>query len=74
MRSSNRREDWADTAFAGNGLPYVFSRFRLTGRVASTAAFDHAEATGAPVQLRPVRTGPRRKELPLDQVIVTWPG
>jgi hypothetical protein len=60
--------------FAANGLPYVFSRFRVTGRVASTAAFDHAEATGTPVRLRPVRTGPRRKELPLDQVIVTWPG
>ena len=60
--------------FAANGLPYVFSRFRVTGRVASTAAFDHAEATGEPVQLRPVRTGPRRDRLPLDQVIVTWPG
>ena len=60
--------------FAANGLPYVFSRFRVTGRVASTAAFDRAEATGEPVQLRPVRTGPRRSRLPLDQVIVTWPG
>jgi len=60
--------------FAANGLPYVFSRFRVTGRVASTAAFDHAEATGTPVRLRPVRTGPRREALPLDQVIVTWSG
>jgi hypothetical protein len=60
--------------FAANGLPYVFSRFRVTGRIASTAAFNHAEATGAPVQLRPVHTGPRRNRLPLDQVIVTWPG
>jgi peptidase M23-like protein len=60
--------------FAANGLPYVFSRFKVTGRVASTAAFNRAEATGAPVRLGPVRTGRRRNELALDQVIVTWPG
>jgi hypothetical protein len=59
--------------FAANGLPYVFSRFRVTGRIASTAAFNHAEATGSPARLGPVRTGPRRDELPLDQLIVTWP-
>lgn len=62
-----------DAIFAANGLPYVFSRYEVTGRVASTAAFNHAEATGAPVRLGRVRTGPRRDELPLDQVIVTWP-
>lgn len=60
--------------FAANGLPYVFSRFQVTGRIASTAAFNHAEATGTPARLGPVRKGPRRHELPLDQVIVTWPG
>jgi hypothetical protein len=60
--------------FAANGLPYVFSNYTITGRVASTAAFNRAEATGAPVRLGAVRTGPRRNELPLDQVIVTWPG
>ena len=60
--------------FAANGLPYVFSRFQVTGRIASTAAFNHAEATGTPARLGPVRVGPRRNELPLDQVIVTWPG
>ena len=59
--------------FAANGLPYVFSRFQVTGRIASTDAFNHAEATGTPVQLGPVRTGPRHNQLPLDQVIVTWP-
>jgi murein DD-endopeptidase MepM/ murein hydrolase activator NlpD len=56
-----------------NGLPYVFDGFDITGRVASTAAFDKAEATGQPARMRPVRTGPRRDELPLDQVLVTWP-
>ncbi len=59
--------------FAADGLPYVFSSFDVTGRVASTEAFDEAEATGNPVRLGPVRTGPRRNVLPLDQVIVTWP-
>ena len=54
-------------------MPYVFSRFDVTGRVASTKAFNRAEATGAPVRLGPVRTGPRRNQLALDQVIVTWP-
>ena len=60
--------------FGANGLPYVFSGFDVTGRVASTEAFDRAEATGEPVRLRPVRRGIRRKQLALDQVIVTWPG
>ena len=59
--------------FGANGLPYVFSGFDVTGRVASTEAFDRAEATGDPVRLRRVRTGGRRNQLPLDQVIVTWP-
>jgi Peptidase family M23 len=59
--------------FGANGLPYVFSAFDVAGRVASTEAFDHAEATGEPVRQRRVRTGPRRGALPLDQVIVTWP-
>jgi murein DD-endopeptidase MepM/ murein hydrolase activator NlpD len=60
--------------FAANGLPYVHSSFEVTGRVASTAAFDRAEATGVPVRLGPVRTGRRRNQLTLDRVIVTWPG
>jgi hypothetical protein len=59
--------------FGANGVPYVFERFTVTGQVASTAAFDHAEETGEPAKMRPVRTGPRERELPLDQVIVTWP-
>jgi hypothetical protein len=62
-----------DAIFAANGLPYLFSRYEVTGRVASTAAFNRAETTGAPVRLGPVRTGRRRNELPLDRVIVTWP-
>lgn len=55
-----------------NGLPYVFARFDVTGRVASTAAFNRAEATGEPARMGPVRTGERRRQLPLDQVVVTW--
>jgi hypothetical protein len=60
--------------FAANGLPYVFDNFDVTGRIASTDAFNRAEATGEPARLGRVRTGPRRDELPLDQAIVTWPG
>jgi hypothetical protein len=62
-----------DAIFGANGLPYVFAGFDVTGRVASTEAFDRAEATGDPVQLGPVRIGMRRNALALDQVIVTWP-
>jgi Peptidase family M23 len=60
--------------FAANGLPYVFDAFDVTGRIASTDAFNRAEATGEPARLGRVRAGPRRDELALDQVIVTWPG
>src|SRR3954467_3991120 len=58
---------------AANGLPYVFDRYAITGKVASTAAFSHAEAPGTPVRLGTVQTGARRDELALDQTIVTWP-
>jgi hypothetical protein len=60
--------------FVANGLPYVFDSFDVTGRIASTDAFNRAEATGEPARLGRVRTGPRRNELALDQLIVTWPG
>jgi hypothetical protein len=56
----------------GNGLPYLFDNFDITGKVASTEAFDQAEATGDPARMGPVRTGVRHDELPLDQVLVTW--
>jgi hypothetical protein len=59
--------------FGANGVPYVFDRFTVTRQVASTKAFDRAEETGEPARMRPVRTGPRVRELPLDQVIVAWP-
>lgn len=59
--------------FAANGLPYVFDAFDVTGRIASTDAFNRAEATGEPARLGRVRTGPRRNELTMDQYIVTWP-
>jgi Peptidase family M23 len=62
----------ANAIFAANGLPYVFDRFTVTAKVASTDAFNKAEATGQPAQLGPVRLGPRQDELPLDQVVVKW--
>lgn len=59
--------------FGANGLPYVFDRFTVTGKIASTDAFNRAEATGEPARMGPVRLGQRAGELPLDQVIVSWP-
>ena len=40
------------------------SRASGGGRIASTDAFNRAEATGSPVRLGPVRTGPRREPAP----------
>ena len=58
---------------AANGLPYTFKRFTVTGKIASTDAFNRAEENGTPARLGRVRTGPRHDELSLDQLILTWP-
>jgi hypothetical protein len=62
----------APVVLGANGLPYVFDRFTITGRIASTEAFNHAEETGEPARMGPVVVGPRTNALPLDQVVVTW--
>jgi len=59
--------------FAANSLPYTFSRYRVTGRIASTDAFNRAEEDGTPARRGPVRVGVRRNELSLDRLILTWP-
>lgn len=55
------------------GVPYVVDEYTRTGRVASTEAFDRAEADGVPVELVP---GPAptviRDRLVLDQAIVSF--
>jgi len=61
------------STLGSNGRPYTFSRFEVTGRVASTEAFDRAESTGEPVETTDqVRLGERVEALTLDQVIVSW--
>jgi len=62
-----------DASLAANGLPFTFKRFTVTGRIASTDAFNRAEENGTPARLGRVRTGARHDELSLDQLILTWP-
>jgi hypothetical protein len=64
----------APSGLVANGLPYVFSRFRITGvDEAGTADFDHAEETGQPATIVPVQPPSRHiRELPLDLTVVDW--
>ena len=60
---------------ASDGLPFVFKRFHLDGRI---PPFDDAlEATinaGRPTPIDRAKAGPRRGELPLGRDVVTFPG
>ncbi|MEJ2861774.1 M23 family metallopeptidase [Actinomycetospora flava] len=61
------------SSIASQGLPYLVDEFTLTGRVASTASFDRAEADGVPVELTPgIAPTPFRDRMVLDQAIVTY--
>ncbi|HRX69840.1 MAG: M23 family metallopeptidase [Candidatus Competibacteraceae bacterium] len=64
----------APSGLVANGLPYVFSRFRITGvDEAGTADFDHAEETGQPAMIVPVQPPSRHiRELPLDLTVIDW--
>jgi hypothetical protein len=58
---------------ASNGLPYELRAFRITGVGESTAAFDHAEATGEPLALRRIEPPTRHaSQMPLDLAIVDF--
>ncbi|AZG44384.1 M23 family metallopeptidase [Gordonia insulae] len=58
---------------ASQGVPSVTHRFTITGRVASTAAFDAAEGEGVPLVMAPgAPTGERTDEMILDQNVVTF--
>ncbi len=61
------------SALVADGLPYVFARFDLTGRIPPLAdAAPYYEAQ----QSLPITTadaGPRRDELPLGSDVVTFP-
>lgn len=56
-----------------NGLPYEIDAFEVTGASPGTAAFDHAEESGAPLAIDPV-SPPRHvtRALPLDQTLVEF--
>ncbi|MEJ2890598.1 M23 family metallopeptidase [Actinomycetospora aeridis] len=61
------------SSVGSQGLPYLIDEFTLTGRVASTTAFDRAEAEGVPVELTPgIAPTPFRDRMVLDQAIVTY--
>jgi Peptidase family M23 len=58
---------------ASNGLPYAIDAFTVTGSTGGTAAFDKAEAEGAPLAITPIAP-PRavRNALPLDQLEIRF--
>jgi hypothetical protein len=58
---------------ASNGLPYAIDAFTVTGATGGTAAFDKAEAEGAPLAITPMAP-PRavRNALPLDQLEIRF--
>jgi hypothetical protein len=60
---------------ASDGLPFVFKRFHLDGRIPPLD--DALEATinaGEPTPVDRAEAGPRRGELPLGRDVVTFPG
>jgi murein DD-endopeptidase MepM/ murein hydrolase activator NlpD len=57
-----------------DGLPFVFRRFQLDGRMPSLRAFIDADLAGTAVPIdRSVATGVRRRGL-TDLDVVTFPG
>jgi hypothetical protein len=58
-------------SLAGEGLPYVFDRFREIGTVTNLDEFLTATA---PASVRPVRDGTRRGQYPLQGTVLEFPG
>jgi pimeloyl-ACP methyl ester carboxylesterase len=57
----------------GNGLPYVFDAFALTGQTPPLAEVLPYYDTLEPIPVTHERTGPRHDELPLGRDVVTFP-
>jgi len=57
---------------AGDGMPYVFDAFELTGQTPPLADALRYYDTLAPIPITTERTGPRRDELPLGRDVVTF--
>jgi pimeloyl-ACP methyl ester carboxylesterase len=58
---------------AGDGLPYVFDRFELTGQTPPLAEVIPYYDTLQPIPITRERTGMRHDELPLGRDVVTFP-
>jgi hypothetical protein len=56
--------------FVSDSLPYVFSSFTTTGTI--TNPFDDI-AAGATAEIGPARAGRHKKELPLENDVITFP-
>jgi hypothetical protein len=57
---------------AGDGMPYVFDAFELTGQTPPLADVLRYYDTLEPIPITTERTGPRRDELPLGRDVVTF--
>ncbi|MGD9529798.1 M23 family metallopeptidase [Pseudonocardia sp.] len=65
----------APSAIVAQGLPYLIDSFTVTGRSASTAAFDAAEAEGIPLATLPgFSPTDHANQMVLDQAVVTFGG
>jgi hypothetical protein len=63
------------SSLASNGLPYEISGFVVTGSSPGTEAFDQAETNGTPLPVTPFSPPqPVKRALPLDQMIISFPG
>ena len=61
------------SSLASNGLPYEIDQLKITGRTAGTEAFDHAEAEGTPLEMKPLNPPQAvRSGLPLDQLVISF--
>jgi hypothetical protein len=57
----------------GDGVPYVFAEFELTGQTPPLAEVLPYYDTLEPIPIAKERTGPRHDELPLGRDVVTFP-
>ncbi len=57
----------------GDGLPFAFDAFDLTGQTPPLAEVVRYYETLEPIPIAPVRTGARRNEVPLGSDVVAFP-
>jgi hypothetical protein len=66
----------ATRSFLSDGLPFVFNRFRLLGKITEPVSDENLglRPNGKLPFARANRPGPRRREMPLDLDVVRFPG